>query len=72
VKACSSKGCDLSDLSLEDLRAACGLGNKANLIEQDAFEFLTLEGSVNSRQHIGGTAPEQVKKAIAAYRKTLG
>jgi len=72
VKACSSRGCDLSDLSLEDLRAACGLGNKANLIEQDAFEFLTLEGSVNSRQHIGGTAPEQVKKAIAAYRKTLG
>jgi argininosuccinate lyase len=72
VKTCSSQGCDLSDLSLEDLRAACGLGNKANLIEQDAFEFLTLEGSVNSRQHIGGTAPEQVKKAIAAYRKTLG
>jgi len=72
VKACSSRGCDLSDLSLEDLRAECGLGNKANLIEQDAFEFLTLEGSVNSRQHIGGTAPEQVKKAIAAYRKTLG
>jgi argininosuccinate lyase len=72
VKSCSSQGCDLSDLSLEDLRTACGLGNKANLIEQDAFEFLTLEGSVNSRQHIGGTAPEQVKKAIAAYRKTLG
>lgn len=72
VKACSDKDCDLSDLSLEDLRAVCGLGNKANLIEKDAFEFLTLEGSVNSRNHIGGTAPEQVKKAIAAYRKTLG
>ncbi len=72
VKACSNKGCDLSDLSLEDLRIACGLGSNAHLIEQDAFEFLTLEGSVNSRNHIGGTAPEQVKKAIAAYRKTLG
>jgi argininosuccinate lyase len=72
VKACSSQGCDLSDLSLEDLRTACGLGSNAHLIEQDAFEFLTLEGSVNSRKHIGGTAPEQVKKAIAAYRKTLG
>jgi argininosuccinate lyase len=72
VKACSDKACDLSDLSLEDLRTACNLGNNANLIEQDAFEFLTLEGSVNSRNHIGGTAPEQVKKAIAAYRKTLG
>ena len=72
VKACSNKGCDLSDLSLEDLRAACGLGSNAHLIEQDAFEFLTLEGSVNSRKHVGGTAPEQVKKAIAAYRKNLG
>lgn len=72
VKACSNKGCDLSDLSLEDLRTACGLGSNAHLIEQDAFEFLTLEGSVNSRNHIGGTAPEQVKKAIATYRKTLG
>ena len=71
VKACSNKGCDLSNLSLEDLRAACGLGSNAHLIEQDAFEFLTLEGSVNSRNHIGGTAPEQVKKAIAAYKKTL-
>jgi argininosuccinate lyase len=72
VKACSNKGCDLSDLSLEDLRTACGLGSNAHLIEQDAFEFLTLEGSVNSRKHVGGTAPEQVKKAIATYRKTLG
>lgn len=72
VKACSSQGCDLSDLSLEDLRITCGLGSNAHLIEQDAFEFLTLEGSVNSRNHIGGTAPEQVKKAITAYRKTLG
>jgi argininosuccinate lyase len=72
VKACSMKGCDLSDLDLADLRAACDLGNNANLIEEDAFEVLTLEGSVNSRKHTGGTAPEQVKKAIAAYRKTLG
>ena len=72
VKACSNKGCDLSDLSLEDLRTACGLGSNAHLIEQDAFEFLTLEGSVNSRNHVGGTAPEQVKKAIATYKKNLG
>jgi argininosuccinate lyase len=72
VKACSNKGCDLSDLSLTDLRAACDLGEKSNLIGEDAFQVLTLEGSVNSRNHIGGTAPEQVKKAIAAYRKNLG
>ncbi len=71
VKACSNKGCDLADLSLADLRAVCDLGDKANLIGEDAFKVLTLEGSINSRNHVGGTAPEQVKKAIAAYRKNL-
>ena len=71
VKACSDKGCDLADLSLADLRAACDLGDKANLIGEDAFKVLTLEGSINSRNHVGGTAPEQVKKAIAAYRKNM-
>jgi argininosuccinate lyase len=71
VKACSNKGCDLADLSLADLRTACNLGGKANLIEEDAFKVLTLEGSINSRNHVGGTAPEQVRKAIAAYRKNM-
>ncbi len=71
VKACSNKGCDLADLSLADLQAACDLGDKAKLIGDDVFSFLTLEGSVNSRNHTGGTAPEQVKKAIATYRKNL-
>jgi argininosuccinate lyase len=71
VKACSNKGCDLADLSLADLRAACDLGDKSDLIGEDAFKVLTLEGSINSRNHVGGTAPEQVKKAIAAYRKNM-
>ena len=71
VKACSNKGCDLADLSLADLRAACNLGDKANLIGEDAFKVLTLEGSISSRNHVGGTAPEQVRKAIAAYRKNM-
>jgi argininosuccinate lyase len=71
VKTCSNKGCDLADLSLADLRAACNLGDKANLIGEDAFKVLTLEGSISSRNHVGGTAPEQVRKAIAAYRKNM-
>ena len=71
VKACSIKGCDLADLSLADLRTACDLSNQAHLIGDDVFTFLTLEGSVNSRNHTGGTAPEQVKKAIATYRKNM-
>jgi argininosuccinate lyase len=71
VKACSNKGCDLADLSLADLKTACNLGDKANLIGEDTFKVLTLEGSINSRNHVGGTAPEQVRKAIAAYRKNM-
>jgi len=33
---------------------------------------LSLEGSVASREHPGGTAPAQVRKAIAAARAELG
>jgi len=32
---------------------------------------LTLEGSVASRNHLGGTAPEQVRAAVAAARRAL-
>jgi argininosuccinate lyase len=55
VRACEERGCDLADLSLEDLK-----GFNA-LIEQDIYQVLTLEGSVAARKHIGGTAPERVK-----------
>ncbi len=53
---------DLSELSLAELQGF------STLIDADVFGFLTLEGSVASRQHIGGTAPETVKKAIAAAK----
>ncbi len=53
---------DLADMELETLRSF----HKA--IEQDVFGVLTLEGSVNSRNHIGGTAPSQVKLAIERAR----
>jgi argininosuccinate lyase len=43
----------------------------SNLIADDVYHVLTLEGSVASRNHIGGTAPAQVKQAIASARKTL-
>ena len=33
--------------------------------------WVELEGSVAARNHIGGTAPEQVKKAIARLRKVI-
>lgn len=49
---------DLSDMSLEELQQF------SDTIQADVFDVLTLEGSVSARNHIGGTAPEQVKAAI--------
>jgi argininosuccinate lyase len=40
-------------------------------IADDVYAVLTLEGSLNSRNHIGGTAPVQVKAAIARMRTAL-
>jgi argininosuccinate lyase len=56
---------DLSELSLDELRAF------SPLIDQDVFDALTLEGSMAARNHVGGTAPEAVRAAIARARKTL-
>lgn len=49
---------DLSELSLEQLQQF------SSKITDDVFAVLTLEGSVSARNHIGGTAPNQVKAAI--------
>ncbi|MCS6764412.1 MAG: argininosuccinate lyase [Candidatus Protistobacter heckmanni] len=72
VRYCVGKGCDLADLSLAELREATGLGAQAELIGADITQVLTLEGSAAARSHIGGTAPETVKKAIKAARSELG
>ncbi|MPW85933.1 argininosuccinate lyase [Moraxella catarrhalis] len=53
-----SKGVDLSELSLDELQSF------SPLIECDVFDCLTLEGSLTARNHIGGTAPNQVLSAI--------
>jgi argininosuccinate lyase len=65
VRACVDAGCDLSDLTLEQMQPF------SNLIEADVFEVLTLEGSVAARDHVGGTAPRQVTAAIARVRAQL-
>lgn len=49
---------DLSEMSLETLQ-----NFNANITE-DVYQVLTLEGSVNARNHLGGTAPNQVLAAI--------
>jgi argininosuccinate lyase len=58
-------GKDLSELSLEDLQAF------SPKIDNDVFDVLTLEGSVAARGHIGGTAPEQVRRAVAEAKQWL-
>jgi len=50
---------DLGDMSLDTLQKF------SDMINESVFDVLTLEGSVNSRDHIGGTAPNQVKEAVA-------
>jgi argininosuccinate lyase len=70
VRICETRGCDIADLSLDAMRIE--LPNVAHLIGEDVFEYLTLEGSVASRNHPGGTAPDQVRAAAKAAREALG
>ncbi len=65
VRAAEQRGCDIADLSLADLQAF------SPLITDDAFSVLTIEGSLASRNHIGGTAPEAVRAAIVRARAKL-
>ena len=65
VRTASDRGVDLAELSLDELRSF------SPLIEADVADSLTLEGSVASRRHRGGTAPEQVRAQIARHRGRL-
>lgn len=51
------EGKDLSEMSLQELQQF------SPVIGDDVFDVLTLEGSVNARDHLGGTAPAQVRSA---------
>ena len=65
VREASDAGVDLAGLGRERLKAL------SPLVGDDVLETLTLEGSVNARNHIGGTAPAQVRAAIARHRARL-
>ncbi len=56
---------DLGEMTLAELQQF------SDVIEKDVFEVLTLEGSVAARDHIGGTAPDQVRAAVARAREQL-
>ena len=65
VRHAIEQGCDLSELDLTDLQGFSAA------IEADVYEVLTLEGSVASRNHPGGTAPVRVREAATAGRQRL-
>ncbi len=65
VRTAEAKGCALAELPLAEL------ATYSPLITADVFSVLTVEGSLAARNHIGGTAPEQVRAAIVRARKKL-
>ncbi len=65
VAWCERAGCDLSEMPLEELQKF------SSVIDNDVFDVLSLEGSIAARDHIGGTAPSQVKDAIKRARNSI-
>jgi argininosuccinate lyase len=65
VSTAIKKKCDLSDLKIDELKKF------SKMISSDVYSHLTLEGSIKSRNHTGGTSFEQVKKSIEKAKKRL-
>ncbi|MFM2050612.1 MAG: argininosuccinate lyase [Pseudomonadota bacterium] len=65
VKAATNHACDLSELPLAVLQEF------NPTIEKDVYECLSLRGSLNARNTLGGTAPAQVRAQIARHRIRL-
>ena len=65
VLYCVNNAKDLSDLTLQEMHGFSAA------IEEDVFQILSLEGSVAARTHSGGTAPQQVREAIARATERL-
>ena len=65
VRFAEQRGCDLGDIGLAELQQFSAL------IGEDVYQVLSLEGSLASRNHTGGTAPNQVASAIAKARASL-
>jgi argininosuccinate lyase len=66
VAMAEQKGCDLPDLSLEDMQSVHAA------ITVDVFEVLGVHNSVASRTSYGGTAPARVREQIARWKEVLG
>ena len=57
---------NLHELDLNELNEGDG-----DFIGPDVYKVLSVEGSIKSRDHAGGTAPKQVKRAIEKARKLI-
>jgi len=66
VKAAVTHQVDLSELPLAVLQGF------HPSIEKDVYDVLSLRGSLNARDILGGTAPKQVRAQIAKHRARLG
>jgi argininosuccinate lyase len=65
VRYCIEQNTELADLELRQLQQF------SDSIGEDIIEVLSLQGSLSSRNHIGGTAPEQVRAAVQRARASL-
>jgi argininosuccinate lyase len=65
VRHAEGKGIDLAQVPLAELQAF------SDLIDQTVYAVLTLDGSAASRNHIGGTAPAQVRAAVVRARQRI-
>ncbi|SLN64249.1 Argininosuccinate lyase 1 [Pseudoruegeria aquimaris] len=66
VAMAEKKGCDLPDLSLEEMQSVHAA------INASVFDVLGVHNSVASRQSYGGTAPDQVRLQIGRWKELLG
>jgi argininosuccinate lyase len=65
VRYCLDKGKSFPEISLEEYREI------SSLFQEDVFTVITLENSINSRKAKGGTAREEVERAIGAVRSRM-
>ncbi len=65
VKIAEANKCDISDLSLIEMK------DIEPRITKEIFSVLTVKNSVHSRKSYGGTAPEMIKKALVRAKKRL-
>ncbi len=66
VAFCIAKGCELDRLDLEELRSF------SPVIEEDVFDVLRVEGSINSRISTGGTGILRVQEALGLAEQQMG